>query len=329
MKENVCLPRLSIGCLGGTVSMQRQLPGHGVTPRLGCNELLADLPHLGSLAQLRASTLCLLPSASLTFPIMLEVLAWARGEVAQGAHAVVLTQGTDTLEESAYFLHLLWPFETPLVMTGAMRDADQPGNDGPGNLLAAVQVALADESRGRGVQVVLNDQIHAATRVRKTASLAMAAFESPGAGPEGVVVEGKAIYRRPAVARKVLQQPQRREHRVALLEACLDADSTLLQAIPALGYEGLVVAGFGAGHVSIAWAQALARIAQDMPVIMATRTGSGPTARASYGFEGGEIDLQSKGVHMAGDLCPRKCRMLLWLLIGLDNQSALPGWLPH
>ncbi|MFJ4068883.1 asparaginase [Pseudomonas sp. NPDC089996] len=327
MNDKVCLPRLSLGCLGGTVSMQSGLPGHGVTPKLEGRELLAGLPLLGSLAQISTATLCLLPSASLSFQVMLDVLSWARREVEGGAQAVVLTQGTDTLEESAYFLDLLWPFDVPLVVTGAMRPASHPGRDGPANLLAAVQVALAVESHGRGVLVVLNDQIHLAADVRKTASLAMAAFESPGWGLEGYVVEGRAIYRRPPALRKVLPLPRGREHRVALLETCLDADSALLQSIPTLGYEGLVVGGFGAGHVSAVWAESMARIAQDMPVIVATRTGSGPTARATYGFAGAEIDLVSKGLHMAGDLCPRKCRILLWLLIGLDNQAALPGWL--
>nr|WP_240158549.1 asparaginase [Pantoea sp. Tr-811] len=307
--------------------MQAGLPGQGVTPQLEGNALLAGVPQLGTLARITTTSLGLLPSASLTFQIMLDVLNWARGEVERGAQAVVLTQGTDTLEESAYFLDLLWPFDAPLVMTGAMRAASQPGHDGPANLLAAVQVALTAESHGRGVLVVLNDQVHLASHVRKTASLAMAAFESPGWGPEGGVVEGRAMYRRPPLLRKVLPPPRRCGHRVALLEACLDADGALLQAIPTLGYQGLVVSGFGAGHVSAAWAQAMASIALDIPVIVATRTGSGPTASASYGFAGAEIDLQRKGMHMAGSLCPRKCRLLLWLLIGLGNEEALPSWL--
>ena len=260
---------------------------------------------------------------------MLEVLAWARGEVARGAHAVILTQGTDSLEETAYFLDLLWPFDAPLVMTGAMRAASQPGNDGPANLLAAAQVALAPGSRGRGVLVLMNDQVHCAARVRKTASLAVAAFESPGYGALGDVVEGTVMYRQPPGPREVLPLPHRTEHRVAMLEACLDADTALLKATATLGYEGLVIAGFGAGHVSGSWSEVLGHLTPTLPVIVATRTGSGPTATASYGFAGAEIDLQSKGVHMAGQLCPRKCRILLWLLIGIGRQQQLHGWLPR
>ncbi|MBA6143082.1 MULTISPECIES: asparaginase [Pseudomonas] len=328
MIEHSDLPKLSIASLGGTVSMQATAGECGVTPTLDCEQQLLQVPQLREMAQLTVTSLSLVPSASLSFNALLEVLAWARCEVEGGARAVILTQGTDSLEETAYFLDLLWPFDAPLVMTGAMRSPSQPGNDGPANLLAAAQVALARGSGGRGVLVVMNDQIHRATKVRKTASLAIAAFDSPGFGPVGEVVEGVATYRHPPDRREVLPLPGRTDQRVILLEACLDADTVLLQALPALRYDGLVIAGFGAGHVSGNWSDVLEHMTPTLPVIVATRTGEGATARATYGFSGSEIDLQKKGVHMAGHLCPRKCRILLWLLIGADRQHELPGWLP-
>lgn len=322
-------PLLSIGSLGGTVSMSDASHGKGVTPRLDCEAMLASVPQLNALARLRASTLCLLPSASLGFEQLLEVLCWAMTEVERGAHGVILSQGTDTLEEVAYMLDLLWPFDTPLVLTGAMRAASHPGSDGPANMLAASQVALDESSRGRGVLVVMNDEIHTAAKVRKTASVAIAAFESPGYGPAGVLMEGTPDYHQAVDPRTVLPIPERTGHQVAILEATLGADTRLLEALPGLGYEGLVVAGFGAGHVSQAWADALQVLARDMPVVVATRTGSGATATATYGFAGGEIDLQAKGVHMAGALCPRKCRVLLWLLVGSKMNGAVGGYFPR
>ncbi|MBA6117451.1 asparaginase [Pseudomonas sp. NC26] len=329
MTATTALPRLAIGSLGGTVSMQAGTLQSGVIPALGCEQQVALLPELREMAQLELATLGMVPSASLAFQALLDVLAWACEQVERGAQAVMLTQGTDTLEETAYFFDLLWPFDTPLVLTGAMRSANRPGSDGPANLLAAAQVALAQPSHGRGVLVVINDQIHCAARVRKTDSFAMAAFESPGGGALGEVVEGVAAYYHPPSPRSVLPTPHRLDHQVALLEACLDADTALLKSIPSLGYEGLVIAGFGAGHVSDTWSEMLDQLVLQMPVIVATRTGSGPTARSSYGFAGGEIDLQKKGVHMAGQLCPRKCRILLWLLIGTGTQSRLHTWLPR
>ncbi|MFF7062018.1 asparaginase domain-containing protein [Pseudomonas sp. NPDC008258] len=327
MIEHLSLPRLSIASLGGTVSMRAGVAGCGVKPTLDCEQQLLQIPELREMAQLNVASLCLVPSASLDFATMLEVLEWARREVERGAQAVVVSQGTDSLEETAYLLDLLWPFDAPLVMTGAMRSASQPGNDGPANLLAAAQVALAHGSCGRGVLVVMNDQVHSPARVRKTASMAIAAFESPDCGPLGEVVEGVVVYRHPPGRREVLPLPHRTDQRVALLEACLDADTALLQAVATLGYEGLVIAGFGAGHVAANWSDVLGHLAPTLPVVVATRTGSGPTARTTYGFEGAEIDLQKKGVHMAGQLCPRKCRILLWLLIGTNRQHELQAWL--
>lgn len=317
------LPILAMGALGGTLSMLTDGQGEGVTPRLSSEALLAGLPQLKGLASINAQTLHLLPSASLTFTQLMDVLHWAKAQVAQGAQAVVLTQGTDTLEQVAYFLDLLWPHQAPLILTGAMRSPDQPGADGPANVLAAVQVALAVESRGRGVQVVINDQVHAAAHVRKVDSLAMSAFASPHFGPQGLMVEGKVCYLKPVRARTVLPEPLRLDHCVALLEAGLCADTLLLAQVAESGYAGLVIAGFGAGHVSQEWASDVARLSRMMPVIVASRTGAGSTALRSYGFKGGEIDLQHQGALMAGFLCPRKCRVLLWLLIGCGFESTL------
>lgn len=317
------LPTLAIAGLGGTVSMKSDSPAGGVKPALNCDMQIAQLPELRSMAFLIVETLALLPSASLNFSALLDVFAWAKSKIEAGARAIVMTQGTDSLEETAYFLDLIWPFDAPVVMTGAMRSASQPGHDGPANLLAAVQVALADDSRGRGVLVVMGDQVHAASRVRKTASLSISAFRSPEYGPLGMLIEGSVLYHHAIKRTEALPLPIRTDHRVALLESCLSADVDLLLAVEELGYEGLVVAGFGAGHVSESWSTALGRIAAALPVIVATRTGSGPTARASYGFIGGEIDLQAKGIHMAGRLCPRKCRILLWLLCASNNQHRI------
>ncbi|MBA1191094.1 asparaginase [Pseudomonas entomophila] len=323
------LPTLSIGSLGGTICMASTSGRAGVTPRLGAGELLAELPGLTQMACLHSADLCLLPSASMGFADLIGTFDWAKAQVESGACGVVLTQGTDTLEETAYWLDLLWPFAAPLVLTGAMCPAGQAGSDGPGNLLAAAQVALSADSRGRGALVVMNGEIHAAHRVRKTASLALAAFESPDSGPLGCLREGRADYRQPPVPRITLPIARQACPRVALLEATLGADTMLLEALPDLGYRGLVIAGFGAGHVSAEWARVLERLATRMPVVVASRTGKGPTAQATYGFDGGEIDLQAKGVQMAGSLCPRKSRLLLSLLLANGMASSFARFLPR
>ena len=126
---------MSIATLGGTLSMQRTTPGAGITPVLGGEALLASTPALKELADVHVESLSLLPSASMDFDFLLTVLSWAKRQVAQGAQGVVITQGTDTLEETATFFEYLWDLDQPLVLTGAMRGADQPGADGPANVL--------------------------------------------------------------------------------------------------------------------------------------------------------------------------------------------------
>ncbi|WAH60051.1 asparaginase [Pseudomonas silvicola] len=313
------LPLIAIGALGGTLSMKASHPDAGVTPAVDAHAMLQAVPPLAQLAQVHAETLHLIPSASLTFKQLLDVLAWADTQVQAGAQGVVITQGTDTLEESAWFLELLWPHDAPLVFTGAMRAASHVSADGPGNLLNAAIVALSPDSRGRGVLVVMNDDIHGARWVRKTHALALDAFTSPGHGPLGVIVEGRPHFHHPASPRTPLSVPHHTDHRVALLEATLDGDTLLLDQIVPLGYAALVVNGFGAGHVAESWAQRLGDIAQHMPVWVATRTGAGCTAQASYGFAGSEMDLQRRGVVMAGALDARKARILLWVLAGRSS----------
>lgn len=321
------LPKLAIAALGGTVSMQARNVGEGVIPTVSGETLLASIPELTPLARVTVETLGLLPSASLDFEFLLSVLSWANFQIKQGAVGVVITQGTDTLEETATFFDHLWDHEEPLVLTGAMRSAAQPGADGPANLLDACRVALAEDSRLRGVQVVMNGQIHPACRVRKADSLAVQAFSSPVFGPAGILVENAVRYVRPPAQRTVLPLPQQTTQKVAMLEASLSADTLFLENILELGYDGLVIGGFGAGHVSQSWAEVIENIAKKIPVIIATRTGSGSTAQSSYGFIGGEMDLIRKGASMAGFLCPRKARVLLWLLIGCQRQDELARYL--
>ncbi|WP_263262924.1 asparaginase [Pseudomonas sp. RIT-PI-S] len=317
-------PRLALAAMGGTLSMAARPGEAGIVPMVDACAWAERLPTLTQLAPVQLQTLCLLPSASLGFDQVMTALTWAQGQVRGGATGVVITQGTDTLEETAYLLSLLWDHAVPLVLTGAMRGADDPCADGPANLIAAAQVALAANSRDRGVLVVMNAQVHAASAVRKAHTLALDAFTSPEGGPLGYLEHGKVCYQFPAAALPAGLRLQRLGQRVALFEASLGEGPEWIEHACRSGYEGIVIAGFGAGHVAACWAPWLERAARQMPVIVASRTGAGSTASNTYGFAGGEIDLRRRGIHMAGHLCPRKCRLLLWALIGAGALEQLP-----
>lgn len=292
--------RVAVASLGGTITMTG---AGGVAPTLGAKDLVGGLD-VGEIA-----TLATIPGASLTFETLLEAFDWADQQVSRGARGVVIIQGTDTLEETAYFFDCLWQHEEPVVVTGAMRHPGLPGADGPANLAAAVSTADAANSRGRGALLVLNDEIHAARWVRKSHSSLLNAFQS-FPGPLGVVIEGAPRYFHPAHQLAALPRPHD-VPTVPLIEATLDDDGSILDW---LNVGGVVVAATGVGHVSTGLAEAISRAR--FPVVVATRTGAGTTFQNTYGFTGSESDLIKRGAVMAGWLCPRKARVLLRLALG-------------
>lgn len=309
--------------LGGTIAMAGRYAvedGGVVVVRLTGAELTASVPGLADLAEpLEVRDTHAVPSADLTFHQVLDVVARASRAVEhEGAAGVLVSQGTDTLEETAFLADLTWPHDAPFVLTGAMRNPTLAGPDGPANLLAAARVAGSPRARGLGALVVLNDQIHAARWVRKTHSTSTATFASPDLGPIGQITEGRV---------RVLARPPRREPlpataaaegarvRVALFTATMDDDGTLLEAVGDR-YDGLVVAGFGAGHVPSVTAPVLGALAERMPVVLTSRTGGGPVLRNTYGGIGSETDLRRRGLIDGGLLDPYKARVLLRLLIG-------------
>jgi L-asparaginase len=320
-------PRIAVGSLGGTITMTSDT-GAGVTPTLGVDDLLAAVPGLDAVASLDTATLAALPGASLGYDDVLGALTWARRAVDGGAYGVVLVQGTDTLEETAYLLDLFWDRLEPLVVTGAMRSPQRAGSDGPANLLASVTTAAHPASRDLGVLVVMNDEIHAATRVSKGDSTAVGAFNSPVFGPLGRLVEGRPVYGNRPTRHPHLPLPDDAagdpagDPRVALLTTHLADSGGLLDMVIAADYDGVVLAALGVGHVPTPVAEAVTKATERFAVVLATRTGAGPTAERTYGFVGSETDLISRGAVPAGWLSPVKARLLLWALLRLGRSPS-------
>jgi L-asparaginase len=320
----VRLPRVALASLGGTIAMTGGPTRTGLTPTRNAEDLTATVPEISSIAEVTVTTLLKQPSASMSFEDVASAVIWARKQIVDGADGVVLVQGTDTLEESSYLMDLYWDFEEPLVLTGAMRGADQPGSDGPSNLLGATIVAADPKSRSRGVLVVMNDQVHASSRVRKTDSTALETFSSGTFGPLGRISENCAVYANEHKRQKALLLPQNFDIDIALIETCLGDTGSLLLAALASGSVGLVVGAFGVGHVSARMATAVSTVAASVPVVFSSRTGSGPTLSNTYGFIGSERDLLSRGAISAGWLDPRKSRLLLWAALssGCDAEEV-------
>lgn len=315
-------PLVAVASLGGTISMTPSDAAGGAVPTLDAGQLVASVPGLAEVADISAEALLRLPSGSLDMAHLDQCLAWAAGRVAAGARGVVLSQGTDTIEETSFYLDLQWRRPEPLVITGAMRTPMAAGADGPSNLLAAVQVAADPRSRERGVLVVMNDAIHRARWVAKGDALAVQAFVSPDAGIEGRMAEGQANYFHAPGGRSVVDAPRRGFPRIALIPALLGDDGALAEAALAGGYEGIVIAGFGAGHIPAIFAERIGPIAEKVPVVIATRTGAGRTATRTYGYAGSEVDLVKRGAILAGWLPPLKARLLLGTLLAARTPRA-------
>ena len=256
------------------------------------------------------------PPGELTVRDLAELASAIESAIDKGASGAVITQGTDTIEETSFALDLLVDRDAPVVVTGAMRNPTLPGADGPANLLSSIQVASSKSARGLGAMVILNDEIHAARFVRKTHTQNPATFRSDPAGPIGWVSEGTTrITLRPEGRHKIKLSGDPLDHPVALLTIALGDEGRLLSAMEAQGYTGLVIEAMGGGHVPSAMVDTLQELAGKMPVVLASRTGSGEVLRSTYGFSGSEIDLLERGLICAGPLDGLKARMLLTLLL--------------
>ena len=318
-------PRVVVFGLGGTIAMTTAVTG-GVTPALSPGQLIAAVPGLDALGiDIDVVSFRSRPGASLTFEDLADLAAAISEHLEGGATGVVVTQGTDTIEESAYLLDLFHDRPEPVIVTGAMRNPALAGADGPANLLAAITAAAHPATRSWGCLVLLNDDIHAASRVSKTHSTSTATFASRNGGPIGQVVEGTPQIFNRGITRYTLSRPGiAGQARVGMHTAVLGDDGRQLPLIAA-DLDGLVIAGFGVGHVPETWAGPLGAIAARIPVILASRTGAGSVLTGTYGFPGSERDLLDRGLIPAGFLGPLKARILLWALIstGTTNHSAI------
>ena len=315
---------IEIHFLGGTIGYAGATGSEAV--RLSADTLLASVPGLDRLdVTLVVRAAEPVSSASLTFAQLTGLAREATDACAAGrADAVVVVQGTDTLEESAYLLDLLWERPEPVVLTGAMRNPTLAGADGPANLLAAVSVAADPGFRDLGALVVLADEVHSARSVQKVHTTRPHAFASPDGGPLGVVVEGRPrLLQRPATRGITLHPTGALSARVPVLTVGLDEDPTVVEALADVA-DGLVVAALGGGHVPGRLVDPLAAMAERLPVVLASRIGAGRVLTSTYRAPGSETDLLGRGLIWSGFLGAAKSRVLLVAALACDADR---GWL--
>jgi L-asparaginase len=310
------MSRVAVIFTGGTIAMALDPDAGGNVPILDGAAILARTPGLGEIAEVVAIDWGRLPGSHFTVSTLIELWAAIRRAAADPAvDGVVVVQGTDTIEESAFCWDLLHDGPAPIVVTGAMRSSTEAGYDGPANLTGAVRAAASVSLRGEGVTVVMAGTVHAADDVAKRHATSLTAFQSPNMGPLAAIAGDRVVLGRRRAGRRHVANANAGEP-VYLITSAAGTDGSLLDAAVRLGARGIVVAAAGSGNTSAELLAAGERaIAQGIPVVLVSRTGSG-WAGTGYAFPGGGGTWVRAGALLAGSLNGPKARVALALGLG-------------
>ena len=308
------LPGVAILSTGGTIASVYDAARGGFAPALSGEELVRAVPGLDTIARVEVVQVANVASTNMTPALWMEVYRRAADMLAlPDVVGVVVTHGTDTLEETAYFLDLVVGSEEPVVVVGAQRAASEPDADGPRNLRDAILTAVSPASRGMGTLVVLNGEVHAAREVTKTNTLNVSTFLTPQFGALGTVDPDGVRYYRAPLRRQHLEVPRDATlGRVEIVTNYAGADGSVVRGILAQGgLDGLVVEASGVGNLSEPLFEALRDVrARGIPVVISTRVHSGRTL-ALYAGSGSGVTLEGIGCVFADNLPAHKARVLL------------------
>jgi L-asparaginase len=328
MAEVAVLTRtVGIFSTGGTIAMTARAGEQGVVPHAGF-DLLSPMRALHPDLVLEHIELFAKPSASVSLADVQQLADNIEEKLKANLCGAVVTHGTDTLEETAFALSLLMTTQKPVVVTGAMRNPEAPGADGPANLASAILIAASPAAEGLGPAVLFGDEIHAPHLVRKIHSSRPHAFTSDPFGPMGHIVEGKLdLQMRPTRQREQLRV-RGPVLPVPIIQAGLDLEPETIAAFSDAKIGALIIAGVGGGHVSARAVDAISELAKAIPVIITSRVGMGKTLTRSYAYGGSEIDLAQRGVINGGRWRPAQARIVVQLLLS-DKRSRtdIADWL--
>ena len=330
------MSRVAMLYTGGTISMVADAAAGGKVPTLDGAAILARAPGIEEIAELVPVDLGRTPASHFSFPKLFEIASEIRRWQADPSiDGVVVVQGTDVIEETAFLWDLVLDAETPVIVTGAMRAASDANDDGPDNLRGAVRCAAAPELRRAGVLVMLDGTINPADAVSKTHASALDTFQCLDTGPLGRIAGDRVRVDRPRGPRRHVSTDHAAEG-VQLLTAHVAMDGALLDAAAGLRPPGIVVEATGAGNTAASLLEASERaIGQRITVAFTTRCPSG-AANAAYAFPGGGATWVRAGALLAGHLSGPKARIALacGLGAGLDRSALAalladpPGWGP-
>lgn len=309
-------PRIAMIFTGGTISMRVDPLTGGAIPALSGAEILALVPGIEAIADYDLTDFARWPGPHVTPPRMLDLAHLIQSKLAdQTIDGLVITHGTDTLEETAFLLDHLIDSDKPVLLVGAMRNSSELSWDGPANLRAAIRVAADPATRGLGVLVVFNDQIIAAAEATKTHTESTDTFQSRDFGPLGLIDKDRLIVTRRPLHRIHIPTDQL-EERVDIIKSYAGADGRFIDHALNDGARGLVIEALGRGNVTVAALPAIQRaIDAGLPVVITSRCPRGRVLD-TYGYEGGGRQLTRMGAILGGMLPSHKARLRLMLALG-------------
>ena len=311
---------------GGTISMTVDPATGAASPALGASDILARAPGLDAIADVEIEDFSRLPGPHVSpdqmWRLARRAAAWlARPDV----EGLVVIHGTDTIEETAFLLDLVLLTEKPVVFAGAMRPASDPGWDGPANLASAVRVAASPAARGRGVLVVMDEQILPAREARKVHTESSGSFATPEFGPLGAIDAGRVVFRRSATGRPFPRDEAAPDGlrvggidtRVELVQAYTGMSDRLLRALAGPDTRGVALVAFGRGNVPPAIVPALSALVEAGTLLTISSRCAAGRVGPRYGYPGGGLELARLGAVLAADLSGAKARLLQMVALGL------------
>ncbi|MCT4688082.1 asparaginase [Vallitalea sp.] len=304
---------------GGTISMMVDERLKAAIPALSDKDIISKVSGIEKMAQIEVIHYGAYPGPHIVPNMMLDIARVTNELLSRDDIAgVVITHGTDTLEETAYFLDLVIDSGKPVVVTGSMRNGSELGYDGPANLAASICTVCSEESKNKGVLVVMNNQVNAADEVTKTHTLSLDTFQSMDFGPLGIVDSDQVIYyRNRKNAFKIVTK--KIENRVALIKAVAGLGSEFIDYLVDNDYKGIVIEALGRGNLPPTMLEGIRRaILMNIPVVIVSRCSKGRVLD-SYGYQGGGRQLRDMGVILGDNLSGQKARIKLMIVLGVTK----------
>lgn len=301
---------------GGTISMKVDDKIKAAVPTLTGEEIMSMVTGIESYAEVESYTFSSLPSPHMTPELMMKLSDYVKNFLDRDdVDGVVVTHGTDSLEETAYLLDLTINSEKPVVVTGSMRNSSELGYDGPANLAAAICTATSKQSRNKGVLVCLNNEVNCASEVTKSHSMQLNTFQSPEFGSIGIVDHNEVIFYRNPLSKQYINT-KKIETEVYLIKACAGMDNKLIDFCVQQGAKGLVIEAMGRGNIPPKMAEGVKNaINQGVVVVVVSRCFKGRVLD-SYGYPGGGKELRNAGVIFGDSMPGQKARIKLMVALG-------------